>query len=40
LICHQCDKTIKGFEKIITPDGKAYHMECWRPKVPDEDLIS
>jgi len=37
MICIQCGKVL-NFEKIITPDGKAYHMHCWRPKVSDKDL--
>ena len=28
MICHKCDKVL-NFEKIITPDGRAFHMECW-----------
>ena len=26
--CNKCDKVL-GFEKIITPDGNAYHVKCW-----------
>jgi hypothetical protein len=26
--CCKCDKVII-FEKIITPDGRAYHIQCW-----------
>ena len=28
MICHNCGKVI-SFEKIITPDGRGYHLECW-----------
>ena len=26
--CHKCDKVII-FEKMITPDGRCYHLQCW-----------
>ena len=26
--CNKCGLPM-GYEKIITPDGKAYHMYCW-----------
>jgi hypothetical protein len=28
MICHNCGKVI-SFEKLITPDGRCYHLECW-----------
>jgi hypothetical protein len=28
MICMKCGKVL-NFEKIITPDGKAYHVHCW-----------
>ena len=28
MICMKCGKVL-NFEKIITPDGRVYHMECW-----------
>ena len=40
MICCHCGMPVREniIEKIITPDGKAYHMKCWRPHVSDEDL--
>jgi len=26
--CNKCDKVL-NFEKIITPDGRAFHIHCW-----------
>ena len=28
MICGKCGKVL-NFEKIITPEGKAYHVKCW-----------
>ena len=28
MICMICGKAL-SYEKIITPDGRVYHMECW-----------
>ena len=29
--CNKCDKVL-NFEKIITPEGKAYHVHCFDGK--------
>jgi len=29
--CCKCDKVL-NFEKIITPEGKAYHVNCFEGK--------
>ena len=28
MICQNCGKVI-SFEKLVTPDGRGYHLECW-----------
>tara|TARA_Y100001951_G_scaffold52793_1_gene41853 strand:+ start:233 stop:358 length:126 start_codon:yes stop_codon:yes gene_type:complete len=28
MICHNCGKVV-SFEKLVTPDGRCYHLECW-----------
>ena len=30
--CNKCGLPM-GYEKIITPDGKAYHMNCWSKEI-------
>jgi len=31
MICMKCGKVL-NFEKIITPEGKAYHVNCFDGK--------
>ena len=31
MICMKCGKAL-SFEKIITPEGKAYHVHCFDGK--------
>ena len=28
MICHKCGKVVL-WEKMITPDGRIYHIHCW-----------
>jgi hypothetical protein len=28
MICHKCGKVVL-FEKMVTPDGRCYHIQCW-----------
>ena len=28
MICHKCSKVVL-WEKMITPDGRVYHIHCW-----------
>jgi len=32
MICMVCGKAL-SYEKIITPDGRVYHMECWNKEL-------
>ena len=32
MICMICGKAL-SYEKIITPDGRVYHMECWNKEL-------
>jgi len=38
LKCQKCDKVL-NFEKIITPDGRAFHVHCWSKEIPSNDLL-
>ena len=33
--CNKCDKVL-NFEKIITPDGRAFHVHCWSSKLESD----
>ena len=26
--CHKCQKVVL-WEKMVTPDGRVYHIQCW-----------
>jgi len=28
MICHKCQKVVL-WEKMVTPDGRIYHIQCW-----------
>ena len=28
MICHKCGRVVL-WEKMITPDGRIYHIHCW-----------